>query len=145
MIECRGNRCPLVEEQALGKLQHVGVAKRGSNQIVARFDWRRDAREQKELLLLIVNIELQIQFLLRFLDERVTRSGSVDLLQIQALRIVVVIGTIHQEVEAGREVPIMLSIEVEDVGLDGRTTGLADRAVSPGEINRAFDCVGRAS
>ena len=49
-------------------------------------------RGSKESLFLVVNIELEIEFLLRTLDDRVTQPSSVDLLQIQALRIVVVIG-----------------------------------------------------
>ena len=88
----------------------------------------------KYCLSLVVNVELHIQFLLRRLDDGVTQSAAVDLLQVQALRVVVVKGRIHQEVEAGREVPVMLRIEVDDVGLGARGAGLGDRAVGPGKI-----------
>ncbi len=47
----------------------------------------------------------------------VSHAASVGLLQIQALGVIVVQSRIHQEVEARREVPIMLSIAVNDVGL----------------------------
>ncbi len=126
MIERRRDQRPLVEDQPMGQLQHVGVAEVGSDQVLAGGEGRRrqNAGGYEVLLFLVMHVELYIQLLLRTLDDGVTHAASVGLLQIQALRVIVVPGRIHQEVEARREVPVMLSIAVNDVRLFRRGAGL---------------------
>ena len=103
----------------MGQLQHVSVSEIRADQVLAGGEGRRrhNARGHKILLSLIMDIEFEIQFLLRILDQGVTRTTAVQLLQTHALRVIVIKGRIHQEVEARRDIPVLLSIEVDDVGL----------------------------
>ena len=72
-----------------------------------------------------MDVGLEIKLLFRSLDSGVADAGSIDLLELEALAIVVIEGGVGEGVEAGAEVLIALRVGVEDVGEDLAAGGQA--------------------
>src|SRR5579862_3894812 len=86
-----------------------------SDQIVAR-----TRSPTYKLLLLILDRPFQIRLLLRSLEYRHAKSASIDLLQLQILRKVVIKRRLHEGKEARRQVLIALAVNMVDCGLGHR-------------------------
>src|SRR5579862_2593721 len=90
-------------------MEYVVPAKCRTNQILVLTRWRIE-----KVLALVLHRSLYIEFLLRRLDDRVSDSAAIDLLQVETLAVVVIESHLAEEVEPRRDVLVPLSIGMED-------------------------------
>ena len=145
----------LGEEHFAGQVAGVALEERGADDVVGGLGEGDAVDGGGDVgLLHVVDVGLEVELLLGGLDGGVADAAAVDLLELEALTVVVVEGGVAEGVEAGAEVLIALRVGMEDVGEDsllaggrtrggGRDDGGGEFAVALADVDGWCDCVAR--